>query len=212
MELTREYILRYQQAYRRNRNPSKKTLLRIAQTRERILSVRSGKPPSKRWLARQHRKSEHFATWNLYSACCADWLRRLGVPPDTGTMDDSHWTHLAEEIARWTGVRLSATEIAREVVCTDVELLIRIAAERREEYLDKAIQDRSRRAAAIRQLNPTDRAAANYIGEHPFCTGNAVAKAIVKTGEHFRRYIVPKLKPFGLRNYGGYYMPELRIV
>ena len=163
MELTREYVLRYQQAYRRNRNPSKKTLLRLARMREQGLQLCSGKPPSKRFLARRDGRSTLHREMLFSAMCRADWLRRLGVQPQTSATDDSHWMHLAGEITRWTNVRLSATEIANDVTCTDCDLLIREAVRRREEYLDKAIADRRQREAAIQRLNETDRAAADAV-------------------------------------------------
>ena len=96
--------------------------------------------------------------------------------------------------------------------CTDYHDLIREAVEHRERYLNQAIQQRRQREAAIQGLNKTDRAAASYIAEHHGCTGDDVALAIHVSGEHFRRRIAPKLKPFGLCNCGGYFLPALRIL
>jgi|CXWL01.1.fsa_nt_gi hypothetical protein len=150
-----------------------------------------------------------LASMRFKSAIHYDWLLRLGVPAPTPDTEIRFWNKLAEEVTRWTGVSLSAQEI-QGVLCTDLDTLIREAVNQRESYLSDAIPAANRRAADIAKLNPTDREAADFIARNPGCAGKSVASTIGVTTEHFKRRIAPKLKPFGLYNYDGYFMPALR--
>lgn len=66
-----------------------------------------------------------------------------------------------------------------------------------------------RKDTTLLRLNATDENAVNYITSNPGCKGDAVAEAIHRTSEHFRRIFSNKLRNLGFYNEGdGYFPPK----